>query len=145
MLIGLPATVAPLTWSCGFLPEALGPASWMSAYWAPENDSPSNVANGPPQVVSTPILMAPAGADAGAAALEEPLDTEFCSEPPHATSASAAAVSTTAALPGVPCHVRSQLLEFRIDAPAPRAEGRREPLHLGPTDNRLAIPGMIGI
>src|SRR3954449_8321563 len=108
MLTGLPPAEAPVTWSCGFWPEALAPASLISAYLAPENDSASNVANGPPHVVSTPILIAPAGAEAangppqvgsppswtapggggaGAAAVEEPLEDELLFELPHATSA----------------------------------------------------------
>src|SRR3954469_4707701 len=102
MVIGLSGPVAPVAWSCGFWPGALAPASLMRAYLAPENDSASNVANGPPQVVSTPILMASAGADAGAAAVDEPPEAELPLEPPHAAMASAAAVATTTALPRVP-------------------------------------------
>src|SRR5919201_2056811 len=49
---------APVTWSCGPVPAALPPAPCTSAYFAPENASASNSANGPPHVVSTPILIA---------------------------------------------------------------------------------------
>jgi hypothetical protein len=63
--------------------------------------------------------MAPAGADAGAAAVFEPPDEALFPELlpellPHATSASAATVATAAALPLAP-----RQLEFRIEPPAP--------------------------
>src|SRR5689334_18859169 len=119
MLIGLPATVAPLIWSCGFWPWALAPASLIRAYFAPEKDSCSKVANGPPQVVSTPTLMASAAADGALAAVDEPPDAELLPLPPHAASVSAAAAATTAAPP----RIASVLLEFRIEPPAPWAEG----------------------
>src|SRR5436305_15327662 len=118
MLIGLPATVAPVTWSCGFSPWALPFPSLIRAYLAPENDSASNVANGPPQVVRTPILIAPAGADAGAAAVCEPPPPDDALLPellPHATSASAATAATAAAAPWAP----RRLLAFLIEPPAP--------------------------
>src|SRR5690242_8708518 len=98
MLIGFPATVAPDTWSCGLVPWVFAPASLTRAYLAPEKDSCSKVAKGPPQVVRTPILMAPAGADGAAAAvwLDEALPDL---PPPQPTSASAATVPTTANFP----------------------------------------------
>src|SRR5919109_221978 len=57
--IGRPATSAPLTPSCGPVPCACPPAFWIRAYFAPEKDCSSNTANGPPQVVSMPILIGP--------------------------------------------------------------------------------------
>src|SRR3978361_1077591 len=99
MLIGLPPAVAPVTWSCGWVPLALPPASLTSAYLAPENDSASNVANGPPQVVRTPILMAPAAAEGAAAAVVGALDDDEDELPPlHATSAKAATLAIAATL-----------------------------------------------
>src|SRR3569623_2520295 len=133
MAIGLPATVAPVTWSCGFVPSALPPASLSCAYFAPDSDSASKVANGPPQAVSTPILIAPSGALAGAAAVSDDEDDEP-PPPPQAVSASTAAPTTAATLPGP----ASRFLEFLIDSPA-LAEGRREPLPFHSTDNRLTI------
>src|SRR3954447_17337035 len=98
---GRPAIVAPVTWSCGFVPAAVPPAFLTSAYLAPEKASASKRAKGPPQVVRTPILMAcppePPGAvlavfagalDAGALDVFEPLEPH-----PAATSATAAARS----------------------------------------------------
>ena len=62
--MGLPPAVALVTCASGACPCAVPPASCTSAYLAPEKDSFSNVANGPPHVVRIPILMAPAGAEA---------------------------------------------------------------------------------
>src|SRR5919201_6001939 len=62
ILIGCPATVAPVTWFCGPWPAALPPAHLTSAYFAPEYDSASNGANGPPHVVRMPILTGVAAA-----------------------------------------------------------------------------------
>src|SRR4051794_41754230 len=105
----------------------------MSAYLAPDSDSASKEANGPPQVVSTPILIAPSGALAGAAAVWDDEDDEP-PPPPQAARASIAALTTTTTRPGP----ASRFLEFLIDSPAP-AEGRREPLPFRSTDNRLTI------
>src|SRR4051795_13594077 len=106
--------VAPVTWSWGLVPSALPPASLTRAYLAPDSDSASNVAKGPPQVVSTPILMAPSGALAGAAADCDAEDDDEPPPPPQAASASAATVATAATLPGP----ASRFLEFLIDSPA---------------------------
>src|SRR5919112_6563060 len=114
MASGVSPTFAPVTWSCGWVPSALPPACSISAYLAPENDCASNVANGPPQVVSTPILIAPSGASAGAAAVSEPDDDEPPS-PLQAATASITALTTAATLPGP----ASRFLEFLIDSPAP--------------------------
>src|SRR4051794_27594270 len=114
MATGLTPAVAPVTWSCGFCPSALPPASLISAYLAPDSDSASKVANGPPQVVSTPILIAPSGASAGAAAVSDDEDDEP-PPPPQAVSASTAAPMTAATLPDP----ASRFLEFLIDSPAP--------------------------
>src|ERR687885_2488863 len=55
--IGWPATDAPRTVLCGLLPAGFPPAHLTSAYFAPENDSFSNSAKGPPHVVRMPILI----------------------------------------------------------------------------------------
>src|SRR5829696_5959562 len=112
--MGVSPTVASVTWSCGSVPSALPPASLISAYLAPDSDSASKVANGPPQVVSTPIWMAPSGASAGAAALSEDDPDDDETPPPQAASASIPAL-TTATRPGR----LSRLVEFLIDSPAP--------------------------
>src|SRR6476469_8587975 len=134
MATGVPPTVAPFTWSWASVPSALPPAFSIRAYLAPENDCASKVAKGPPQVVSTPILIAPAGASAGAAAVSDDLEDEL-PPPPQAASTSIAALATATTAP----RPLSRLLEFLIDSPAPwRWSGVRRP-HRIPTDNRLAI------
>ena len=138
MAIGLPPMVAPVTWSCGFCPSALPPASLMRAYFAPESDSASNVANGPPQVVSTPILMAPAGRGGRGRGSDAPDDDEFPT--PHPTSARTAALTTAATCIGRPTGSWSSSLTLLfpgVERPVPpRGES---------TDNRLTIVRMIGI
>ena len=103
-----------MTWSWASVPSALPPACSIRAYLAPENDWASKVANGPPHVVSTPILIAPSGASAGAAADSDDPDDEP-PPPPQAASASIAALTTATTLPAP----ASRLLEFLIDSPAP--------------------------
>src|SRR5215211_1896284 len=110
--MGVSPTVASVTWSCGSCPSALPPASLMSAYFAPDRDSASKVANGPPQVVSTPIWIAPSGASAGGAAVSDEPDDEPPLPPPHAASTSIAAPTNAAVVPGP---VR-RLLRFLIDS-----------------------------
>src|SRR3954447_18335144 len=114
MATGLPPAVAPVTWSCGPVPSALPPASLIRAYLAPDSDSASKVANGPPQVVSTPILIAPSGAFAGAAAVSDDEDDEP-PPPPQAARASIAAPTTATTRPGP----ANRFLQFLIDSPAP--------------------------
>jgi Branched-chain amino acid transport system / permease component len=111
------------------VPAALPPASCTSAYFAPENASASNRANGPPQVVSTPILSAlapaaPAGVFVAAAAVVGGVAVALLDLPlePQPASASAATASVPHAV---------QLRRRPLCAMSPPPQGvRDDPLRM---------------
>src|SRR5438270_13777363 len=118
-LTGRPAIVAPETPACGALPVALPPAPLISAYFAPENASASNRANGPPHVASTPILIAltlfelpGAGAAAAVVRAGAELDELLLFDPHPTTSSAATAVIADAAIRPAPprrSHIRTAI------------------------------------
>src|SRR3954447_19822716 len=110
---GLPATVAPVTWDWGAPPDDLPSAFLIRAYLAPENDSASKRANGPPQVVRTPIVICLPPPPDGAPVVVSPPPPELFFSPPHPAARATTATSAISAIGARP------RLESRIHCPIP--------------------------